>query len=229
MSDNKKEKDQLTGAQKVEGALNHFLSKYMKVGIVVLLVLVLALIGLGIGTSVAKKKQQSQFNLIDQLQTSYQELAVMDSEDAAYQAAYDSLVGDLTDLAAKSKKDPGLKASYILATIAYEREDYQGALDTFKKVYDGSKQTYLGSLALANAAASAENLGNDTLALEYYTRIIDEYGFTAAESPKALFGQARLQQKMGNLDLAKATFQQLADQFPNSEFAKLATNSLAVL
>ncbi len=229
MSDNKKEKDQLTGAQKVEGALNHFLSKYMKVGIVVLLVLVLALIGLGIGTSVAKKKQQSQFNLIDQLQTSYQELAVMDSEDAAYQAAYDSLVGDLTDLAAKSKKYPGLKASYILATIAYEREDYQGALDTFKKVYDGSKQTYLGSLALANAAASAENLGNDTLALEYYTRIIDEYGFTAAESPKALFGQARLQQKMGNRDLAKATFQQLADQFPNSEFAKLATNSLAVL
>ena len=72
-------------------------------------------------------------------------------------------------------------------------------------------------------------MGSDTLALEYYTRIIDEYGFTAAESPKALFGQARLQQKMGNLELAKATFQQLADQFPNSEFAKLATNSLAVL
>lgn len=229
MSDTKKDKEQLTGAQKVEGALNHFLSKYLKAGIVVLLVLVLALIALGIGTSVSKKRQEAQFNLIDQLQSSYQELAVMDSEDAAYQGAYNALVGDLTGLAAKSKKYPGLKASYILGMMAYEREDYQGALDTFKQVYDGSKQTYLGSLALANAAASAENLGSDALALEYWTRIIDEYGFSAAESPKALFGQARLQQKMGNLDLAKATFQQLADQFPASEFAKLATNSLAAL
>lgn len=84
MSDTKKDKEQLTGAQKVEGALNHFLSKYLKAGVVVLLVLVLALIALGIGTSVSKKRQEAQFNLIDQLQSSYQELAVMDSEDAAY-------------------------------------------------------------------------------------------------------------------------------------------------
>lgn len=229
MSDNKKEKEQLSGSQKLEGALNRILSKYLKAGVVVLLVVVLALIGLGIGTSVTKKRQQAQFDLIDKLQTSHEELAVMDSEDAAYQEAYDALVGDLTDLAAKNKQYPGLKASYILGLLSYEHEDYQGALDAFKQVYDGSKQTYLGSLALANAAASAENLDNDALALEYWTRIIDEYGFTAAESPKALFGQARLQQKMGNLDLARATFQQLADQFPTSEFAKLATNSLAVL
>ena len=152
----------------------------------------------------------------------------MDSEDAAYQAAYDHFVVTLTDLG-QEQEVSRLEGLLHLGHDRLREEDYQGALDTFKKVYDGSKQTYLGSLALANAAASAENLGNDTLALEYYTRIIDEYGFTAAESPKALFGQARLQQKMGNLDLAKATFQQLADQFPNSEFAKLATNSLAVL
>jgi len=229
MSDKKKEKEQLTGSQKLEGALNRFLAKYLKAGIVVLLAIVLVLIGLGIGSSVSKKSQQAQFDLIDRLQSSYQDLSVMDSEDAAYQEAYDTLVGDLNALATKSKGYPGLKATYILGMLAYEHDDYQGALDTFKQVYDRSKQTYMGSLALANAAASAENLGNDALALEYWTRIIDEYGFTAAESPKALFGQARLQQKMGNIDLAKATFQQLADQFPTSEFAKLATNSLAVL
>ena len=59
--------------------------------------------------------------------------------------------------------------------------------------------------------------------------LIDEYGNNAAESPKALFGQARLQEKAGNIDLAKATFQQLADQFPSSEFAKLAKNKLVIL
>ncbi|MDY0304744.1 MAG: tetratricopeptide repeat protein [Sphaerochaeta sp.] len=229
MSDKSKETVKLTGFQKVEGALNRFLSKYLKAGAVVLIVIVLVLIGLGIGTSVSKKGTQAQFDQIDKLQTSYEELSVLDIDDDAYQASYDSLVADLNALAAKSKRYPGQKATYILGLLAFEREEYQAALDSFKRVYDSAKQTYLGSLSLANAAASAENMGNDTLALEYWTKIIDEYGFTAAESPKALFGQARLQQKSGNIDLAKATFQQLVDQFPTSEFAKLATNSLVVL
>jgi TolA-binding protein len=72
-------------------------------------------------------------------------------------------------------------------------------------------------------------MNNDALALEYYTKLIDEYGNNVAESPKALFGQARLQEKSGNTELAKATFQQLADQFPSSEFAKLARNKLVLL
>ncbi len=229
MSDKKKDTDQLTGVQKIESAMNRFLAKYLKAGAVVLIVIIVAIIGLGIGSSVSKKSKQAQFDQIDQLQSAYQAYAVMDSEDASYQKAYDDLVSGLKALEAKSKGYPAQKATYTLGMLAFEKEEYQEALDAFKKVYDSAKQTYLGSLALANAAASAENLGNDSLALEYWTRIIDEYGFTAAESPKALFGQARLQQKSDNLDLAKATLQQLVDQFPTSEFAKLATNSLAVL
>ena len=72
-------------------------------------------------------------------------------------------------------------------------------------------------------------MGNVQLALEYYTRIIDEFGFEVPEAPKALFAQARLEEGRGNIELAKATFQQLADQFPYTEYGKLALNRIPFL
>jgi TolA-binding protein len=179
--------------------------------------------------SVSQNNLQEQFNEIDQLEASYVELQAMGSDNEAYQETYDELVASLTDLAGKGSKYPSQKAEYLLGMIAFQDEAYQKAIDSFLSVYSNADGSYLGSLALANAAAAAEELGNDSLALEYYTKIIDEFGFTAAESPKALFGQARLQEKSGNTELAKATFQQLADQFPTSEFAKLAINRVALL
>ncbi|MFA7128006.1 MAG: tetratricopeptide repeat protein, partial [Sphaerochaeta sp.] len=180
-------------------------------------------------SGVSKSNLNKQFDLIDQLETTYSEIQAMDSEEEGYQAKYDDLLAQLTDLASKNDKYPALKAEYVLGMISFEKKEYQKAVDSFLAVHAKAEGNYLGSLSLSNAAASAEELGNDSLALEYYTQLIDEFGFTAAESPKALFGQGRLQEKSNNLDLAKATFQQLADQFPSSEYAKLAINRLALL
>jgi len=229
MSKNSKDTAGLTLAERIEGSLNGFFGRNKKTLIVVALIVVVGLATLGIVLSVSQNNLQEQFNEIDQLEASYVELQAMGSDNEAYQETYDELVASLTDLAGKGSKYPSQKAEYLLGMIAFQDEAYQKAIDSFLSVYSNADGSYLGSLALANAAAAAEELGNDSLALEYYTKIIDEFGFTAAESPKALFGQARLQEKSGNTELAKATFQQLADQFPTSEYAKLATNRLALL
>lgn len=229
MSKNSKDTAGLTLAERIEGSLNGFFGRNKKTLIVVALIVVVGLATLGIVLSVSQNNLQEQFNEIDQLEASYVELQAMGSDNEAYQKTYDELVASLTDLAGKGGKYPSQKAEYLLGMIAFQDEAYQKAIDSFLSVYSNADGSYLGSLALANAAAAAEELGNDSLALEYYTKIIDEFGFTAAESPKALFGQARLQEKSGNTELAKATFQQLADQFPTSEFAKLAINRVALL
>ncbi|MDN5334820.1 MAG: hypothetical protein PWP59_2082 [Sphaerochaeta sp.] len=229
MSKNSKDTAGLTLAERIEGSLNGFFGRNKKTLIVVALIVVVGLATLGIVLSVSQNNLQEQFNEIDQLEASYVELQAMGSDNEAYQKTYDELVASLTDLAGKGSKYPSQKAEYLLGMIAFQDEAYQKAIDSFLSVYSNADGSYLGSLALANAAAAAEELGNDSLALEYYTKIIDEFGFTAAESPKALFGQARLQEKSGNTELAKATFQQLADQFPTSEFAKLAINRVALL
>ncbi|MGE4453208.1 MAG: tol-pal system YbgF family protein [Sphaerochaeta sp.] len=229
MSKNMKDSADLTLAERIEGSLNGFLGKNKKLLIIITVVVVVGLATLGIVLSVSQKNLQEQFNQIDQLEASYAEFQAMGTDDEAYQETYDELVAGLQELADKGTKYPSLKAEYLLGMVAFQDEEFQTAVDRFIAVYSESDGNYLGSLALANAASSAEELGNDSLALEYYTKILDEFGFDAAESPKALFGQARLQEKSGNTELAKATFQQLADQFPTSEYAKLATNRLALL
>jgi len=229
MIDKKKVDTELTIAERMEKSLNVLLGKNRKVFLIVLIVIVVALIGLGIGSSISKSNLNKQFNLIDELETTYAEIQSMDSEAADYQTKYDELLAQLQDLAGKGSNYPALKAEYLLGMVAFEKEEYQKALDSFYSVYGKSKETYMGSLSLSNAAAAAEELKDTTLALEYYTKLIDEFGFSAAEAPKALFAQGRLQESSGNLELAKATFQQLADQFPSSEFGKLAQNRLALL
>jgi len=229
MIDKKKVETELTLAERMEISLNSMLGKNKKVFLIALLVIVVVLIGLGIGSSVSKSNLSKQFNQIDELEATYAEIQAMDSEAADYQTKYDEFLAQLQDLAGKNANYPALKAEYLLGMVAFEKEEYQKALDSFFSVYGKSTETYMGSLSLSNAAASAEELKNSTLALEYYTKLIDEFGFSAAEAPKALFAQGRLQEEGGNVELAKATFQQLADQFPTSEFGKLAQNRLALL
>jgi tetratricopeptide (TPR) repeat protein len=229
MSDKKKDKVELTKTQMVEGKLNSFLGNNRKVLLIFCVAVVLVIATIAIASSVNSSVLNKQFNQIDLLSTTYSELQAADKDAADYQQKVDDLVAQLTELASKNKKYPALKAQYLLGMQSFDQKDFQKAMDSFLAVYTNAKDSYLGSLSLSNAATCAENLNNDALALEYYTQLIDEYGNAVAESPKALFGQARLQEKGGNTELAKATFQQLADQFPNSEFAKLARNKLVLL
>jgi tetratricopeptide (TPR) repeat protein len=229
MSDRRKDRAELTRTEIVEGKLNTFLGNNRKIVLIFCIVVLLAIVGVAVATSVNHNILSKQFDQIDQLSTTYSELQTMDKDADEYQAKADELVAQLTELAGKNKKYPALKAKYLLGMHAFDNDDYQQAMDYFLSLSTDAAGTYLGSLSLSNAATCAENLGDDDLALEYYTKIIDDYGNEAAESPKALFGQARLEEKKGNIELAKATFQQLADQFPSSEFAKLARNKLVLL
>ena len=229
MSKNKKEAADLTLAERIEQSLNGFIGRYKKLLIIILAVVVIGLVALGIISSVNQKNLQEQFNTIDELQANYATLLMIDTEDASYQSTYDALVASLTELSAKGKKYPNLKAQYMLGMLSFEQGAYQDAMQAFLSVYSNAKGNYLGSLSLTNAAVAAEELKNTSLALEYYTKVIDEFGFSAAEAPKAMFAQALLKEQSGNTELARATLRQLADQFPASEFAKLATNRLALL
>jgi len=208
-----------------------FLGTYKKlltiIGIVVVLALVALWIGLGVANSNAEKKQLA----IDGLQADYTAwTALEDKTTAEATAAAEKLVAGLQDLASKEgSKYPELKASYLLAMIDYTNEELSTALEGFLKVADNGKETYLGPLSLNNAAVVSEQLGDNAKALEYYQRVYDTYGKETAEAPKALFNVARLQEASNNVALAKAVLQQLADEFPSSEYAKLAQSRLVVL
>lgn len=226
---NRKSDVELTLAERIEVALSGFFSKW---GVVIayvsiaILIAAIALVSIGVYES---KKLNKQFNEISILESDFLAFQSLGEEDGSYAQSRDDLLTSLNQLAQKGKGYPALKAKYLLGLFAFTEGSYQEAIYRFNDVYTSGKNTYFQSLALANAGASAENLGDVQLALEYYTRVIDEFGFEAAEAAKALFAQGRIEEGRGNNELAKATFQQLADQFPSSEYGKLALNRVAFL
>ncbi len=213
-----------------ESKFNAFLGTYKRLIIIIAAVLVVALVGLGFGLKAVEKQADARQLTIDNLQKTYTEWAYSeDKTTTEAQATKEELVTDLSALAEKGGKTyPVLKADYLLGLIAFDEGEYATALEQFLSVFNRSKETYLGSLSLLNAGVSSEMLDDNLKAIEYYQQVYDTYGGEAAESPKALFSLARLHEANSNNDLAKAVLQQLADEFPASEYAKLAKSRLVV-
>jgi tetratricopeptide (TPR) repeat protein len=222
---------EITTSAKIENKFITFLGTYKKLLIIIAVALVVAMLGLWAGISIADKRANTLQLEIDNLQQTYSEWMFMeDKATTEAQSMKESLLADLSQLASKNNKSyPVLKATYLLGLIAFEEGEYTQSLESFLKVAERGKQTYLGSLALFNAGVSSELLNDSVQAIEYYQQLYDYYGSEAAEAPKALFSLARLHESNNNMELAKAVLQQLADEFPASEYAKLAQSRLVVL
>lgn len=226
-----KKTETTTSSARLASKFNAFLVAKKKILIIIAAAIVLIVVGLWIGLSVADNRAEDLQIAIDNAQRTYSEWAFHeDKSSAEAQALRQSIVEDLSALAQKGGKSyPVLKAEYLLGLVRYEEGAYNEALEYFTQVAQKGSGTYMGSLALFNAGVASEQMGDNAKALEYYQSVYDTYGSDAAEAAKALFSVARLQERAGNNELARAVLQQLADEFAASEYAKLARSRLVVL
>lgn len=224
-------KDEATQSRKLESKFNAFLMAKKKLLIIVAVAILVIVAGLWIGITVAENKADALQLSIDNAQRTFSEWTYLEDKTTSdAQSMKETLVADLEDLATKGGKSyPVIKAEYLLGLVTYEDGAYADALNHFLSVAEKGKETYLGSLSLFNAGVTSEQLGDSAKALEYYQSVYDTYGSEAAEAAKALFSVARLHEANGNIDLARAVFQQLADEFATSEYAKLAQSRLVIL
>ena len=61
-----------------------------------------------------------------------------------------------------------------------------------------------------------------------YYQVYNDY-MESGVAPKALFNAARIYMQQGNTQLAQATFAQVADYYPSSEYGMLAASLANVL
>ncbi|MGD1822654.1 MAG: tetratricopeptide repeat protein [Pleomorphochaeta sp.] len=217
--------DNLNNEDKViESRLSTFLNNNSKIIGILAIVIVVVVVAIGIINATMNKRALANFDALDSAQTAYSTV-ISNQESETYDTDLVQAVSQIEELQSISGY-VGNKATYLLAINEYNNENYQAALDYFLEVKENAKNTYLGSLSLSNAAVCAEQLNQETKVIEYCQELIDTYSNDAAETPRAMFTLARIYESQGNLDLAQGQFQQLADQFPNSEYGKLATNSL---
>ena len=196
----------------------NFLLKNFKTIIIVGIVIIVALVGIVTVSVINSNKADKDFTSLSALEVLYKETLVETEKADEFLASADSLI------ASAKETYPGYKAMYLKALYAFENKEYTNALDL-------SSDNFLGSVALVNAAAAAENAGDLDKALEYNKKVWDDYSTTSPVSAKALFNTARLYEAK-DMELAKGTYQQLADQYKDatqSEYAKLAEARLANL
>lgn len=216
---------------KVENTVASFLKRNMKAIIIAGIALVVILVGLWIGIVINNNTHSSLQESIDTLGEQYTEWTASEdltSDEALTEA--ESLKEELLQLANhKSSAYATVKANYLLGMIEFKLESYDEALQYFLTAAEKGKDSYLSSLSLFNAAVVSEKLDDSVKALEYYQRVYDDSEGKAVEAARALFNVGRLHEEKGDTDLAKAVFQQLADEYPNSEYAKLAQTKLVIL
>lgn len=214
-----------TGTAKLLDRISGFFYEKRKIVLICAIVLLVALVALGVGLTTADRREDARQVEASALQDETKKL--FEGEYTPEQ--YASLVERLEDLAKRGGKNySGLKASYVLGLAYQGAKGWANAYDAFMKVAGASK-SYLAPLALYNAAVAKEEGGDADEALKLYERVPADFGYDTAAAPRALFNSARLHLGKGEVDLAKSTYQQIIDKYPESEYTALSKNKLLSL
>lgn len=218
---NLSKEEKLTAEEKMIGQVSGFFQKNRMVVIIVAAVLVVGLIAAIITVNAVSSARDKAQIKISELEQEYGNLLA--EEDADWSALETELASMV-----KGSSYASVKASYLLGLVYYDQEKYADAQAAFQKAYSLNTKIYLASMSLVNAAACAEAQGDTAKALELYNQVYNDYQESGV-APKALFNVARIYMQQGNDQLAKATFQQVADYYPSSEYGLLAKNIANVL
>ena len=219
-----------------ENVINDFIGKYRKVLLAAGIIILVAVVAVCAAVGIIQSRNENMFNSLLDLENRYNSILAMDDTSAEYAAERDSFISDAEALSAEAglKKYQGAKAELMIADLLFDEGDYQSAADRYNAVASAQSGTYLGPLALMNAAAAYDEMGSTDEALSLYNVVFDTYGSDNAFAPKALFNAARIYEAQGNIELAKATFEQLTGLYASSpsgesEYAKMAEAHLIAL
>lgn len=123
-------------------------------------------------------------------------------------------------------KKPTLNYSeYMAAIFAYQREDYRDALKHFEKLDLTAATPEMAANILYWSADAHGQLGEPYQALSELDGLLSKY-IQSDRVDDALIQKGLLYRKTGQDELALAAFTRLVQEFPSSEYARLANMEL---
>ena len=218
---NLSKEEKLTAEEKMIGTVSNFFQKNRILVIVIAAVIVVGLITAIITVNAINNAKEKAQIRITELEQEYANMLAEETPDWA------SLEAELKSMI-KGSTYASVKASYLLGLCYYDQEKYAEAEQAFADSFNLNTKIYLAPLSLVNEAACAEAQGKTTAALDLYNQVYNDY-MESGVAPKALFNVARIYMQQGNTQLAQATFAQVADYYPSSEYGMLAKNLANVL
>jgi len=161
---------------------------------------------------------------IDELLRRYEEISVNLGVGMGYEVdesfvsenaeLIDKLISD-SEAFAKSKSGlPAGKAWSIAANIYSARKEWPLCEEAWQNAAAAGNKTYLGPIALFNAAAAAQEQGKYEQAIEYLTKCV-EHKFEFPSAPRAQFSIGSLYEKLGNYTSALEAYRAVLIKWPD--------------
>lgn len=208
--------------------LSAFLVKYRIALITGLIVLVVVIVGYFVWTERQGRQRENAALLAEEAQdlSSRWQMAA-DSE--AKEALESEFLDSVESILNKYPRQYGAaRAQYLRASLYFEQEQWQEALNDFLEVARERARGYLVPLSLFNAAVCQEELGKPEEALAVYQEIARSHPESHLV-PHALFSSGRLLEQAGDTEAALAAYNRLDEEYPLSNWTKAGRNRIIVL
>jgi predicted negative regulator of RcsB-dependent stress response len=206
-----------------------FLSSYRVVLLTVLIVIVVGIVGSFLYLEITERRAVAAANLAEELRSSYQEWTNLEEGDekSAQLEEIESTAAEILDRFGNTFA--AQRAYFVLASVAWENENYQEAASQFSTLGQEFSRSYLAPVALFNAAVAQEQLGNAEEARSLYRRIVEEYAETSAQVPRSLFALGRLSESSESWEEAATYYNRILDEYGQSSWTTLARNRIIFL
>ena len=214
--------------KKIIARISAFLARHGKALVIVLILAAVALITLFVTLTVRSNRIEASLIAVEQLQSDYYDWQGLgpDEQTAGYpdlHAEAEALVADYPRVYAASR------ALLIDAEALFALERYQESAGQYAALADRFPESYMAPIGLIGAAVASENAGDTDRALQYFTRVVDDYGDTSHDAARALFSIGRIHETRDEIADAEHYYNQLIQDYPTSTWTDLARTRIISL
>jgi tetratricopeptide (TPR) repeat protein len=193
--------------------INDFIQRNRKVIFTITVIVVILFFGTVLFLVVKDNIDKAAIAEIEVLNRRYQELRFNVNEEF-FADEISSLLADLEVIGRKRSGYAGGKAWITIAAVHAARHEWEQAEEAYLNAARKGARTYLGPVALFNAAAAAEEQGKYELAIELLEQCL-AHRFEFPAAPRAQFSIGRLNEQIGNFTAAAESYRAVLVNWPN--------------
>ncbi|MCK5200597.1 MAG: tetratricopeptide repeat protein [Spirochaetales bacterium] len=213
----------------LKGKLSLLIQKYSYILLGSIIAIVFLVIGLLIYNSLQMKNLEKDTQQIESIQDDFENLGSF-TDDEKLDSARKEIEEKLNILIDDGKKNYVLqRALFIRATMFFQDEDWDKSIEDFKLLAELFSSSYLAPISLINAAIAFENSGKIDKAIEEYNTVVNNYSSVSPEIPNVYFSIGRLFEHKSDKTAALEAYNNLLDNFPDSNWTNLARSRIIYL
>ena len=211
-----------TESEQILGKVEGFIRIHARLLIIIVCLIIAFFISFLVIKEVVNKTNETAMNRIYALEEDFKTFSESSDKNAENSA---DLISGLENEIKKGTVYSSSRAAFLLGRLYVLLEDYENAIKSFSTVTDKQKNSYLACISyfdLGEVYSLTDNPSEAVLAFSKCAECDVEFGFKA----KAYLNMGALEEKMGDMDLAKTYMEMAAEYSSYSEYGKMAENWL---